>query len=160
MNELDLRDIHLPDAALWWPPAPGWWLLLLLLLGVVILATLVLRRRRASMLRRESLRELQQIELEYRASRDPATALREVGNLLRRTLISYRGRAGFAASTGELWIAQLRELSTRDPFDEEQLRLLCFERYRRDRDCDIEGLLDSSRRWLRALPRSPSDAAA
>lgn len=160
MNELELRDIHLPDANLWWPPAPGWWWLLLLALAVAILAWLLLRRRRASMLRRESLRELQQIELDYRANRDPAIALREVGSLLRRTLISYRGRTGYAGSTGELWIAQLRELSTRDPFDDEQLRLLGHLRYCRERDCDIERLLDSSRRWVRALPRSPADVAA
>jgi hypothetical protein len=30
-EELDLRDIQLPDAPGWWPPAPGWWLLLAVL---------------------------------------------------------------------------------------------------------------------------------
>ena len=26
-TQLDLRDIHLPEAIGWWPPAIGWWLL-------------------------------------------------------------------------------------------------------------------------------------
>ena len=36
MNELQLRDIHLPESSLWWPPAPGWWILALLLIAFCV----------------------------------------------------------------------------------------------------------------------------
>lgn len=160
MNDLDLRDIHLPEASLWWPPAPGWWLLALLLVAAAILLPLLWRRWREHSLRRASLRALQAIEQDYARHRDPAAALRDVSSLLRRTLISYRGRAGYAHTSGDAWAAQLRELSTRNAFDEQQLRLLGHERYRAEYDCDLERLLDASQRWLRALPRSDTDVAA
>ena len=41
MNELELRDIHLPEASLWWPPAPGWWISALLLLLLMLLVILL-----------------------------------------------------------------------------------------------------------------------
>ena len=31
LQQLPLRDIHLPEAVSWWPPAYGWWLLVVLL---------------------------------------------------------------------------------------------------------------------------------
>ena len=34
MNELPLRDIHLPDAVSWWPPAIGWWLLAIIIVAL------------------------------------------------------------------------------------------------------------------------------
>ena len=43
MNELGLKDIHLPDVGLWWPLAPGWWLLLILVLLVIYYLPRLLR---------------------------------------------------------------------------------------------------------------------
>ncbi len=160
MSDLELKDIHLPDASLWWPLAPGWWILFALLVGLAILLPWLLRRRRDQAPRRLSLIELQGIERAFAAHGDSAMALRELSRLLRRTLISYRGRAGFADSSGDAWTGQLRELASRDAFDDDQLRLLAHERYRRDCECDIDRLLESSRRWLQALPRRRTDVAA
>ncbi len=160
MSDLELKDIHLPDASLWWPLAPGWWISFALLVGLAILLPWLLRRRRDQAPRRLSLIALQGIERAFAAHGDSAMALRELSRLLRRTLISYRGRAGFADSSGDAWTGQLRELASRDAFDDDQLRLLAHERYRRDCECDIDRLLESSRCWLQALPRRRTDAAA
>jgi len=104
MNGPELRDIHLPDPSLWWPPAPGWWLLL----GLALLAAAVLwwwRRLRRESLRRRALVELAAIRAAFARDGDDRAALRALSTLLRRTLISYRGRRDYAASTGAEWSA-------------------------------------------------------
>jgi hypothetical protein len=160
MNPLELRDIHLPDSALWWPPAPGWWLLALLLLVGALLLPWLFRRLRHKPVRRLSLQELQGIRQKLAAQEDRDIAVREVAALLRRTVIAYHGRRGYAASTGDQWLQQLQELATGQRFSEEQLALLGHNRYRRDFDCDVEGLLQACERWIRALPRSETHVSA
>ena len=153
MNPLELRDIHLPEASLWWPPATGWWLLLLLLILVCLLLPWWLRRSRQKPLRGLSLSQLQRIKQEHRNGLSDKAVVEQVGTLLRRILISYRDRDGNAASTGNLWLAQLSSLSGTGSFSEEQLDLLAFARYKADPDCDIGGLLKACESWIRALPR-------
>ena len=154
MNELELRDIHLPDASLWWPPAPGWWLLPLLLLVVALLVYGLWRILRRRPLHRQALGELDQIRRQVDDGLGESAALAAVATLLRRTLISYRGRHDYAASTGAAWSAQLNAVSSGDCFDPAQLQWLARDRYRRDCRCDLEPLLDASERWLKSLPRS------
>ncbi len=57
MNELELRDIHLPDASLWWPLAPGWWIAAALLLVLGLLTPWLIRRLRYKPVNRLSLGE-------------------------------------------------------------------------------------------------------
>ena len=156
MNELVLRDIHLPEASLWWPPAPGWWILALSIPIVVFLLLRLFRWIRHKPLRRVSLQELERIRRSRSRGQDDKAVLNEVALLLRRTLISYRGRASFAASTGDNWIVQLQQVTADSGFTAEQLKLLSHDRYKPDFSCDIEGLLQASEQWLRALPRSES----
>ncbi len=159
MNELELRDIHLPDASLWWPPAPGWWIVLILLLILMLLVPLVIRRLRQKPVSRLSLHELECIRQNFNSGQSKSAVIKDAATLLRRTLIAYRGREGFAASTGNAWIAQLRELAAGEKFSPAQLELLGHHRYRRDNDCDIESLLQACERWLRALPRSVANVS-
>jgi len=35
VNELPLKDIHLPDAITWWPLAIGWWLLIVMVIAAI-----------------------------------------------------------------------------------------------------------------------------
>jgi hypothetical protein len=153
MNELELRDIHLPEVSLWWPPAPGWWLVLLLVLVLLVILLWTLRRTRQKPLRRLSLRELERIRQQHDSGLSDSAVLGDIAVLLRRTLISYHGRDAYAASTGEAWIKQLQQVVPRDAFNSEQLQLLAHDRYKSDCRYDIENLLLSCERWLRALPR-------
>lgn len=153
MNAPELRDIHLPDGSLWWPPAPGWWLLLGLAVFAAAIAWWIVQRRRQPTPKRLSLRELELIRKVYARERDDRAALDAIARLLRRTLISYRGRAAHAASTGEALREQLELLAPRHGFSDGQLRWLSYERYRPNPDCDVDDLLRACERWIRALPR-------
>ena len=160
MNELELRDIHLPEASLWWPPAPGWWISALLLLVLVVMLVLAVRWIRHKPLRRLSLDELKRIRQRHDSGSSDKAVLADVAALLRRTLISYNGRGSCAASAGEVWIEQLQQLAPQQGFSSEQLQLLSRDRYQPDYSCDIESLLQSCERWLRALPRSEPRVSA
>jgi hypothetical protein len=154
MNELELRDIHLPEASLWWPPAPGWWIAVLLLLVLPVVLVWAVRWIRHKPLRRLSLHELKRIRQRYDSGSSDKAVLADIAVLLRRTLISYHGRDSFAASAGDAWIEQLQQVAPRQGFSSEQLQLLGRDRYKPDYACDIESLLQACECWLRALPRS------
>jgi hypothetical protein len=153
MNELELRDIHLPEVSLWWPPAPGWWLALLLLLVLLVILLWAIRRTRQKPLRRLCLCELERIRQQHDSGLSDSAVLGDIAVLLRRALISYHGRDAYASSTGESWIKQLQQVVPRHGFNSAQLQLLARDRYKPDCRYDIENLLLSCERWLRALPR-------
>ena len=160
MNGPELRDIHLPDGSLWWPPAPGWWLLLLLLILLVSVLPWLIRRARRRPLRRLSLRELDAIRAAHLDGAERRVTVSRLARLLRRTLISYRGRAGYGGSTGADWLRQMRELAPGGEFDARQFELLARERFRRDCEFDIDALLAAGETWIRALPRDGDHVSA
>ncbi len=139
--------------SLWWPPAPGWWLALLLLLVLLVILLWAIRRVKQKPLRRLCLRELKHIRQQHDSGLSDSAVLGDIAVLLRRSLISYRGRDAHAASTGEAWVKQLQQAVPRHGFDSTQLQLLSRDRYKPDCRYDIENLLLSCERWLRALPR-------
>lgn len=160
MNELELRDIHLPDVNLWWPPAPGWWLLALLLVLLALALPWLRRRYRHQPLSRLTLREFELIREAHADGQSPQATVSQVARLLRRVLISYRGRERHAASTGEDWLAELEQLVPRHGFSDDQLRLLTRDRYRAQLDGDVDGLLWACEKWIRNLPRGCNHVSA
>ncbi len=160
MNELELRDIHLPDVSLWWPPAPGWWLLALLLVMLALALPWLRRRYRHKPLSRLSLREFELIREAHTDGQSAQATVSQVARLLRRVLISYRGRERHAASTGEDWLAELEQLVPRHGFSDDQLRLLTRDRYRAQLDGDVDGLLRACEKWIRNLPRGRNHVSA
>ncbi|MEM7563368.1 MAG: DUF4381 domain-containing protein [Pseudomonadota bacterium] len=155
MNALELRDIHLPSESLWWPLAPGWWVLAFLGLALIVMLPRIMRWLRRKPLRRTSLQQLKQIRKDHHLEADSRILLARLSELLRRTLISYQGRKGFAGSTGDEWIGQIEALSASQPFSQEQLELLTSGRYRADLAYDPDALLASCEKWLRSLPGAP-----
>ena len=160
MNQPQLRDIHLPDASLWWPPAPGWWAGLLLILLLALLLPWLRRWWRQRPLRRLALSELGRIRELHKQGQSDKKVVDELALLLRRITISYCGRKQQAATTGDEWQAELQRLAPAAEFSPEQLELLTRGRYRAAFGADVEALLQSSERWMRALPRSDDHVSA
>lgn len=107
-TQLALRDLHLPEPVGWWPPAIGWWLLsLLVLAGLALLLVKIWRKRQANAPRRYALRELQALEAEYLATRDPVRLGKQLSQLLRRSMLAYAARSDVAGLTGDSWLAWL-----------------------------------------------------
>ena len=159
MNELVLKDIHLPDAILWWPPAAGWWIVLVLFLLAVFLAPRCWRCLRHKPIKMLSLMELNRIQQDLEQGQDAPIILVQISTLLRRTAMSYSGRGSIASLAGEPWVARLNELAGSDCFDREQSELLGEGQYRRVVEVDINALLESCEKWIKALPARTVDAA-
>ncbi len=160
MKELELRDIHLPDGSLWWPPAPGWWLLLAILLILAAGILWLVWRRRHPPLAKHSMHELERIRQAYRGGQDERATVNAVARLLRRTLISYRGRRLHAAATGANWLAELEQLAPKHGFSAAQLQFLARDRYQASVECDVDSLLQACENWIRKLPRGQGHVSA
>jgi len=153
VDQLPLRDIHLPPAVSWWPPAPGWWALLILLVLLLVVARLLWQRWRHKPLNKLALQELQAIQDAYDKHGDSQQLLQAISILLRRTCMSYVSRQQAASLTGDAWIRQLNQLGQGDTFSDQLGRQLATGPYSRQPDIDVDVLLASSRQWLQGLPR-------
>ena len=159
MNELPLKDIHLPDAILWWPPAPGWWILAVLLALLAYTFPRLLRWLRYKPVKSLSLKELNLIRQDHQQQADHRQTLLAITALLRRTVMSRSGRVGNAGLVGDDWIQQLNQMSSSVSFSTQQGELLTHGRYRPVVEGDIENLLLSCESWIKSLPKGNSHAA-
>ena len=144
----NLRDIHAPPPVAWWPPAPGWWLLLVV---VFVVALLWWRLRRARPWRRDALRELRALELEFGATGDVVTCVAQVSVLLRRVALSVRAPAMAAALTGDAWLNYLDELGRTQQFSTGIGRVLISAPYARAETVDVPQLIKLAQRWLKRI---------
>ena len=142
-----LRDIHVPPPVSWWPPALGWWLLLSgIFVGVVLLWWWL---RRAQPWRRQALRRLRELELEFRATGEVATCVAQVSVLLRRVALSMR--VPTAAVTGDAWLNYLDELGRTEQFSTGIGRVLITAPYARAEPVDVPQLIKLVRRWIKKI---------
>jgi hypothetical protein len=167
MNELELKDIHLPDSILWWPPAPGWWVLGVVFIIFLFLMLLLLpklwRWLRYKPVRSLSLKEFYLIKQSHQQQADQKQTLQAITTLLRRTVMSKSGRIGHAGVVGDDWINQLNQMSQKDCFTQAQGELLKHGRYQPaiegQNKADIDSLLQSCENWIKSLPKGGSHAA-
>ncbi len=156
MNELPLRDIHLPDAVSGWPPAIGWWLLPLIIL---LLALLIYKapeyikkykqRHKKIAYKKIALQELKTISENDLQAGD---TLRHISGLLRRIALSYLPRENVAALTGNQWIEQLNKLSSQAVFSDEISELLINATYQAKISFDRQALISCCEQWINQLP--------
>lgn len=153
MNEIPLKDIHLPDMLLWWPPAIGWWVLLILIVGLVVGLPYLWRWLKHKSLKKLSIAEFKTITKTFDQKEDRRKLVGELSMLLRRILMSYRGRHDTAALSGENWVEHLNKLVAVPCFSDEQELLLARGQYQRDPEFDTDSFMRSCERWINALPR-------
>ena len=138
VQELLLRDVHVPAAPSLWPPAPGWWLLA----AAVLILSAIIGWTRWRRLRR--MRAWQAMFDEACGKASPAEQVAAISELLRRAARQVDARAD--KLQGDEWLRFL-DGKTRSDFSEGPGRLLLEGGYRRMVDA---GELASSRDLARA----------
>jgi hypothetical protein len=151
---IPLRDLQLPDMVGWWPLAPGWWFLIVLAsAGVLYLLYKQFLKWRWNAARRLALSELARLRQSYEQGADELILVKELSELLRRSMLAYAPRGEVAGLTGARWLEWLDRGLEGCPFTEGAGRNLESFPYRRpeslDDDADIKGLLDTVQRRLK-----------
>jgi len=157
MNDLALRDIHLPDAVSMWPLAIGWWLLPLLIALVAfgIVQFLKIKKQNREIAYRDiSLLEFKKIRTQFINDNNSRALLRAISALLRRIALSYLPREQIASLTGDQWVQQLNILSSQHIFDDRLTALLVQGPYQAHNDFDHQQLLTACEQWIELLPKT------
>ncbi|MCW8934719.1 MAG: DUF4381 domain-containing protein [Gammaproteobacteria bacterium] len=157
MNELPLRDIHLPDTVSWWPLAIGWWLLplLVLLISFAIYRFIKYKKQnRKIAYKKIALNELKDLRLKYKNNDNSVELIRAVSALLRRIALSYLPREDIASLTGQQWTKQLNRLCSQNIFIDEIALQLENAPYKPQSNIDNKKLLATCESWIQALPET------
>lgn len=150
MQELPLREIHLPYPISWWPLAFGWWLLLGL--GIVLLVFLffAIWSFFKPTLKKEASKALETIEQVYHENGNSVECLIELSSFLRRAMLS-RGEK-VAGVTGRAWLEVLDQPLGSAEFSQGIGNILLSGPYRHSVDADeLLELLDLCRKWVKCL---------
>lgn len=149
MEELPLRDIHLPDPIGDWPPAIGWWLVLALLVLLGVGLSLWLRHQRRETPVKHALRQLTVIET---ADLDTREKLQALAVLMKRVALSLDSRETVAGMAGRDWLAWLASRTGDLRFEQPLGRLLIEAPFRPQADAAaLQELLVLCRDSLTAL---------
>lgn len=154
-QQLDLKDIHLPDSVSWWPPAPGYWLILAIIVACVVTYLSIKSYRKKHEIRRLALVEFQLIKKEYASNPDQKKLSMALSALLRRAAISTYPVSECAGLIGKPWLSWLdQQLSkTTLNFSNGPGYLLTEFVYSSSQHAnDINDLLNLSLQWLKQLP--------
>jgi hypothetical protein len=161
MNELPLKDIHLPEGILWWPPSPGWWLLGVMLIVFLLILPRMWKWLRYKPVKSLSLKALYLIRKNHQLKANRKQTLQAVTVLLRRTVITKSGRIGHAGVVGDDWLNQLNLMSNKNCFLPAQCELLKKGRYqpnivgksKSQSENEIDSLLQSCENWINSLSK-------
>ncbi|MDD4914460.1 MAG: DUF4381 domain-containing protein [Methylococcales bacterium] len=147
MEQLPLKDIHLPQSVGWWPLAPGWWALAVLLLLLSVTGLFLYKRLKQQTALRTAGKMLAAIRNDRR---DDLQTLIALSALLRRVAISTASRTDVAALRGSAWLAYLDRPFPDAPFSNGIGHCLADAQYRQSlsADTDMDELFKLCERWL------------
>jgi hypothetical protein len=148
VDDLPLRDIHLPEPVSWWPPAPGWWLIIVLLMFVVVLAVILRHRHLRKAQQRAARSALHEIGEAYRRSGDAQMLTRQLSVWLRRVVMTQYPRQQVAGLTGAAWLRLLDRTLPGDEFQTGVGQVFLEAPYSLDVRVDGPALLRLCERWM------------
>jgi len=152
-NDLELRDIHLPDPVSWWPPAIGWWLALS---GVILFCVLVYWLRKYWLKKQRSAKvlagkELDLIQKKYQQHHDQKILIEDLSVFFRRVCLSAFPREDSAGLTGEKWLVFLDSIMGGKRFLKGVGRSLITAPYEKNPQIATDELFALCKDWVEAL---------
>lgn len=149
MEQLPLKDIHLPEPVSIWPPAPGWIALAVLLPLLIALLIYSYNRLKQQTVLKSAAKLLAGIRTENSA--DSRQTLEALSALLRRVAISTTGRADVAGLNGAAWLAYLDTPFPDAPFSQGIGSCLADAHYRPTlpTETDLDELFKLCERWIK-----------
>lgn len=150
VEELPIRDIHLPEAIGWFPPAIGWWLIAILIpVSTYFLIALIQRLRQKTVIK-DAKKLLKQLQINN--SLTPLEKVCELSILLRRVAISHSPDSDIGGLTGRAWLDYLDSSLKNAPFKNGIGRCLADAPYQKELspDVDLSALFQLAQTWLAA----------
>ena len=148
VQDLPLRDIHLPEAIGWFPPALGWWLLIIFVPIISYFFIALLQK----IFKKTALKEAQKLlqQLQNNEALSPLEKVSELSMLLRRVSISRDEKSG--GLTGRAWLDYLDSTLNDAPFKNGIGRCFVDAPYQKElpADVDLSALFELVQRWLKA----------
>ena len=151
MNELPLRDIHLPDPISWWPPAIGWWIVFGIVCFCILLGIVFLIQWMKPSLKKEALKALNAIEAEFLKSGNATKSMQELSILFRRVTMSQKNNGKSGGLIGKPWLELLDQQLEEPEFSSGAGQMLLTGPYQRETEGNISELIKLSRKWVKRL---------
>lgn len=151
VQDLPLRDIHLPEQIGGFPPALGWWLLVIFvpIMSYFLIALL------QKIFRKTAVKDAQKLLLQLKNNSElsPLEKVVELSQLLRRVAISVETeKEKIAGLTGRAWLDYLDSSLDDAPFKNGVGRCLVDAPYQKElpADVDLSALFELAQKWLKA----------
>jgi Domain of unknown function (DUF4381) len=160
-QQLDLKDIHLPETVSWWPPAVGYWIVLSCTVICIMTYLSIKAYRKRHAIKRSALHEFNLIKKSYASNSNKKQLVTSLSELLRRAAISTYPLSDCAGLTGKQWLSWLdKQLSksTLNFSDGPGYLLTDFIYSSSQQANDIDDLMSLTLQWLKQLP-PPADKA-
>jgi len=149
-QQLQLRDIHMPDAPSIWPLAPGWWVLIVLALIVTyFLYKYWKKQHKKKQLIALMQQQLTMIHDEFRVNKDKHKLAVAVSDLLKRFVRFVLKDSTATSLTGQQWIDYLNSKTNGDAFSQFTLPLTQAQ-YIQSPDFDVPSLIAAVRNYFPA----------
>lgn len=148
LQQLPLKDLHLPPAPGFWPLAPGWWVVacIVILLAIWGIHTFIKIRRRQLQWRQLEL--LWQVTRDdYQQHQDKTRLARDLSQLLRRYVRHYQADSAAVSLTGKAWVDYLNQ-DLKQPIFTAFADTLNDNLYRRQNDYSADQLLQAVHDYL------------
>lgn len=150
--DLPLKDIHLPDPISWWPLAPGWWILLIVIIFFLSIIILIANQLFIPTVKKQAKVALKSIELRFQTDGNASQCIRDLSQLIRRTVLSSHTYQNAAGLTGMAWLELLdKDLNTPEFSQGAGISLLDLPyQSQAERENAIQ-LINLCRKWIKRL---------
>lgn len=151
VQDLPLRDIHLPESISWFPPALGWWLLIIFVPIISYFLIALLQK----LFKKTAIKNAQKLllQLEKNETLSPLEKVRELSILLRRVAISREiEKEKISGLTGRAWLDYLDQSLKDAPFKNGVGHCLANAPYQKELPptVDLTALFVLANKWLKA----------